>query len=71
MIKLNDGKFMNIASTTSFQPRQTIVVYFATKAYVLIFTEAVGNEVSKIGITVTALCLGATETGFQAAGAID
>jgi short-subunit dehydrogenase len=48
-----------------------MAVYFATKAYVLHFSEAINNEVQSNGVTVTALCPGATETGFQAAGALD
>ncbi len=71
MIQRNSGKIMNVASTAAFQPGPTMAVYFATKAYVLSFTEALSNEVSGTGITVTALCPGATETGFQAAGGLD
>jgi short-subunit dehydrogenase len=71
MVKRRSGKIMNVASTAAFQPGPTMSVYCATKAYVLSFTEAVSNEVSNKGITVTALCPGATETGFQAAGGLD
>jgi short-subunit dehydrogenase len=66
MIKLGGGKIMNVASTASFQPGPTMSVYFATKAFVLSFSEAVNNEVRDKGITVTALCPGATKSGFQA-----
>jgi short-subunit dehydrogenase len=48
-----------------------MALYFATKAYVLSFSEAVNNEVSDKGITVTALCPGPTESGFQAAAALE
>ena len=71
MVKRGSGKILNVASTASFQPGPTMAVYCATKAYVLSFTEAVSNEVSDKGITITALCPGATETGFQAAGAME
>jgi short-subunit dehydrogenase len=71
MVKRKSGKIMNVASTASFQPGPTMAVYCATKAYVLSFTEAVCNEVSDKGITITALCPGATDTGFQAAGGMD
>ena len=71
MIKRNRGKIMNVASTAAFQSGPTMAVYFATKAYVLSFTEAVSNEVSDKGITITALCPGATETGFQTAGGME
>jgi len=71
MVKRRSGKIMNVASTAAFQSGPTMSVYCATKAYVLSFTEAVSNEVSDKGITVTALCPGATETGFQTAGGMD
>jgi len=66
MIETGSGKIMNVASTASFQPGPTMAVYFATKAYVLSFTEALSNEVRDKGIKVTALCPGSTETGFHA-----
>ena len=66
MIERGFGKIMNVASTASFQPGPTMSVYFATKAYVLSFSEAVNNEVRKKGVTVTALCPGSTESGFHA-----
>jgi short-subunit dehydrogenase len=66
MIDKGSGKIMNVASTASFQPGPTMSVYFATKAFVLSFSEAVSNEVKDKGITVTALCPGSTETGFHA-----
>jgi short-subunit dehydrogenase len=71
MVKRKSGKIMNVASTAAFQSGPTMAVYCATKAYVLSFTEALSNEVSNQGITITALCPGATETGFQAAGGMD
>jgi uncharacterized protein len=67
MIKRGSGKIMNLASTASFQPGPTMSVYFATKAYVLSFSEAVNNEVKDKGITITALCPGSTESGFHIA----
>jgi len=71
MLKRGRGKIMNVASTAAFQSGPTMAVYCATKAYVLSFSEAVSNEVKDKGITVTTLCPGATETGFQAAGGLD
>lgn len=65
MIKSGKGKIMNVASTAAFQPGPTMAVYFATKAYVLHFSEAIANELENTGITVTALCPGATESGFK------
>lgn len=67
MIERGFGKILNVASTASFQPGPTMSVYFATKAYVLSFSEAVNNEVRKHGVTITALCPGSTESGFHSA----
>jgi short-subunit dehydrogenase len=67
MICRGGGRIMNLASTASFQPGPTMSVYFATKAFVLSFSEALNNEVKKHGITVTALCPGPTHSGFQSA----
>ena len=71
MIKNNYGKILNVASTASFQPGPTMSVYFATKAFVLSFSEAIANEVKGTGVTVTALCPGATATGFKTAASLD
>jgi uncharacterized protein len=70
MIKRGNGKIMNVASTAAFQSGPTMAVYYATKAYVLSFSEAINNEVSGSGVTVTALCPGATESGFQEAASL-
>jgi uncharacterized protein len=71
MVQRKQGRIMNVASTAAFQPGPTMAVYYATKAYVLHFTEAVNNEVAHVGISLTALCPGATESGFQAAAAME
>ncbi len=60
------GRIMNVASTASFFPGPLMAVYYATKAYVLSFSEALSNELKGSGITVTALCPGPTASGFQA-----
>ena len=60
------GRILNVASTAAFQPGPLMAVYFATKAFVLSFSEAVGEELRGTGVTVTALCPGATESGFHA-----
>ena len=65
MIKLKNGKIMNVASTAAFQSGPTMAVYYATKAYVLNFSEAVDNEVRDKGITITTLCPGPTKSNFQ------
>jgi uncharacterized protein len=71
MVSRKQGKIMNVASTAAFQPGPTMAVYYATKAYVLHFSEAINNELKEFGVTVTALCPGATESGFQAAAAME
>lgn len=58
------GKILNLSSTAAFQPGPMMAVYFATKAFVLYLSEAVGNELEKDGITVTTLCPGPTSTHF-------
>lgn len=59
------GKILNIASTAAFQPGPLMAVYYASKAYVLSFSEAIANELKGTGITVSVLCPGPTESGFQ------
>ncbi len=58
------GRILNVASTAAFQPGPGMAVYFATKSFVLHFSEAINAELSGSGVTVTALCPGATESGF-------
>jgi short-subunit dehydrogenase len=70
MVKRRGGKIMNVASSAAFQPIPFMAVYAATKAYVLSFSEALANELADKGVRVTALCPGATESGFQAAAAM-
>jgi short-subunit dehydrogenase len=64
MLKAGSGRILNLASTAAFQPGPLMAVYYATKAFVLSFSEAIHEELSGSGVTVTALCPGATETGF-------
>jgi len=71
MMARKSGKIMNLASTAAFQSGPLMAVYFATKSYVLHFSEALDNEVREKGITLTAVCPGATESGFQAAAAME
>lgn len=65
MLARRGGKIMNVASTAAFQPGPLMAVYYATKAYVLSFTEALANEVAGTGVVVTCFCPGATDTNFQ------
>jgi len=66
MLERGHGRILNLASTAGFQPGPLMAVYYATKAYVLSFSEALANELAGTGVTVTALAPGATETGFSA-----
>ncbi len=65
MVARKRGRILNVASTAAFQPGPLQPVYYATKAYVLSFTEAIANELHGTGVTATALCPGPTPTGFQ------
>lgn len=71
MIQRKFGRIMNLASTAAFQPGPTMAVYYATKAYVLNFSEAISNELNGTGVTVTALCPGPTISGFQKASVVE
>jgi short-subunit dehydrogenase len=66
MIARKSGGILNVASTAAFQPGPGMAVYFATKAYVLSFTEALHEELKPYGIKVSALCPGPTRTEFGA-----
>lgn len=65
MVKKNKGKILNVASTGAYHPGPYTAVYYATKAYVLSFTEALAEELKEYDITVSALCPGATKTNFS------
>ena len=64
MIERKSGGILNIASTAAFQPGPNMAVYFATKAYVLSFSEALHEELKPQGVHVSALCPGPTRTEF-------
>jgi short-subunit dehydrogenase len=66
MVAAKYGRIMNVASTAAFQPGPLMAIYYATKAFVLSFSEAIANELRGTGVTVTALCPGPTATGFIA-----
>lgn len=65
MLLRGGGRVLQVASTGAFQPGPLLAVYYATKAYVLSFSEALGNELAGTGVTVTTLCPGPTRTDFQ------
>ena len=64
MLARKSGRILQVASTAAFQPGPFMAVYYATKAYVLSFSEALAEELQDTGVTVTCLCPGATSTGF-------
>ncbi len=65
MVGRGRGRILNVASTAAFQPGPLQPVYYASKAFVLSFTEAIANELKGTGVTATALCPGPVPTGFQ------
>ena len=65
MLERKSGRILNVASTAGFQPGPLMAVYYATKAYVISFSEALANELQGTGVTVTCLCPGLTDTEFQ------
>jgi len=65
MVARRRGRIVNVASTAAFQAGPMQSIYYASKAFVLSFSEAIGNELKGTGVTVTALCPGPTPTGFQ------
>ncbi|MCG7551759.1 SDR family oxidoreductase [Pseudoalteromonas sp. Of7M-16] len=71
MIARKHGRILNVSSTASFLPGPLQAVYYATKAYVTSYTQAVAEELDGTGVTATALCPGAVNTGFVAAGNLE
>ena len=67
MIQQKSGKILNVGSLGGFQPGPLMAVYYASKAYVLSFSEAISRELKGAGVTVTALCPGPTKTNFDKA----
>ncbi len=71
MIARQSGKILNVASVAAFMPGPTSSMYFASKAFVLSFSEALSNELEGTGVTVTVLCPGATSSEFDTAAGSD
>jgi short-subunit dehydrogenase len=65
MLLRRRGRILNVGSTAAFQPGPRMAVYFATKAFVLSFSEAIAYEVRGSGVSVTCLCPGPVATGFM------
>jgi short-subunit dehydrogenase len=71
MVARGRGRVLNVASTAAFLPGPLQAVYFATKAFVLSFSQAIAEELSDTPVTVTALCPGAVATEFSATAGLD
>jgi short-subunit dehydrogenase len=71
MVKRKSGKVLNTASTAGFMPGPMQAVYFATKAYVNSFTQALAQEVCNDGVTLTAICPGPVQTEFEKAAGME
>ena len=65
MLERNSGKILNVASIAAFQPGPYMSVYYASKAFVLSFSEALRNEVRNTGVCISVLCPGPVETEFE------
>jgi short-subunit dehydrogenase len=71
MVARRRGRILNVASVAAFLPGPLMAVYYATKAYVLSFSEAIANELEGTCVTVTAFCPGPTDSGFQAVAKLE
>ena len=71
MVSRNSGKILHVASTAAFIPGPLQAVYYATKSFVVSFSQAIAQELEGTGVTSTALCPGAVATGFVKAGDLD
>ena len=71
MVSRNSGKILHVASTAGFLPGPLQAVYYATKAFVISFSQAIAQELNDTNVTSTVLCPGAVATGFVAAGDLE
>jgi NAD(P)-dependent dehydrogenase (short-subunit alcohol dehydrogenase family) len=71
MAKRKSGKILNVVSTAAFQPGPWMSVYYATKSYVLHFSEGIAEELKQSGVQVSALCPGPTVTEFADTAGMD
>jgi short-subunit dehydrogenase len=72
MIKRNEGKILNVASSAAFAPGGPLqTIYYATKAFIVSFSQGLAGELVDKGISVTVLCPGATETEFEKVSGLD
>jgi len=71
MVERGRGRILNVASTAAFQPGPYMAAYYASKAFVLSFSNAISKELDGTGVTVTALCPGPVRTQFQGRAGIE
>jgi short-subunit dehydrogenase len=71
MVERRSGRILNVASTAGFQAGPFMAVYYASKAYVISFSEAIASELMEAGVSVTCLCPGPTDTGFQGRAGVE
>lgn len=71
MIAARRGRVLNVASMAAYLPGPLMAIYYASKAFVLSFSEALAEETRGTGVTVTTLCPGPVPTGFQKRAGID
>ncbi|HBF87681.1 MAG TPA: short-chain dehydrogenase [Bacteroidales bacterium] len=71
MIQRKSGKILNVASVAAFMPGSYMTVYYATKAFVLSYTEGLAGELRGTGVCVSALCPGPTKTDFENKASLD
>ncbi|MDX9857301.1 MAG: SDR family oxidoreductase [candidate division Zixibacteria bacterium] len=71
MVRRDRGGVLNVASTAAFVPGPLVAVYYASKAYVLSFTEALAEELAETSVTVSCLCPGPTKTEFAEIAGLD
>ena len=65
MLRLNKGKILNVSSLAAFQPGPLMAIYYASKSFLLSFTEAIAREIRGSGVSISVLCPGPTKTNFQ------
>ncbi len=65
MVNRGSGKILNLSSLAGFQPGPMMALYYASKSYLLSFSQAISNELKGTGVSVTVLCPGPTKTSFQ------
>ena len=71
MVQRNRGKILHVASMAAFLPGPLQAVYYATKAFVVSFSQALAEELSDTKVTSTALCPGAVDTGFASTANVE